>query len=77
MLFKLTSKWTIRRVECTIHTPYAFDKKTQHFAQGLNVLRFWSRFETLDSRLFQVAIYTVFHKEFESEVEFRDRREKQ
>ena len=29
-------------------TPYAFDKKTQNFAQGLDFLRFWSRFETLD-----------------------------
>ena len=27
-------------------TPHAYDKKTQNFARGL--LRFWSRFETLD-----------------------------
>ena len=38
-------------------TPYAFDKKTPNFAQGLDFLRS------------QVAIYTVFHEESESEVE--------
>ena len=39
------------------NTPYAFDKKTPNFAQGLDFLRS------------QVAIYTVFHEESESEVE--------
>ena len=29
-------------------TTYAFDKKTQNFAQGLDFLRFWARFETPD-----------------------------
>ena len=38
-------------------TPYAYDKKSQNFAQGLDFLSF------------QVAIYTVFHEESESEVE--------
>ena len=37
-------------------TPYAYDKKTPNFAQGLDFLRS------------QVAIYTVFHEESESEV---------
>ena len=40
-------------------TPYAFDKKTPNFAQGLDFLRF------------QVAIYSVFHEESESEVKKR------
>ena len=39
------------------NTPYAYDKKTPNFPQGLDFLRF------------QVAIYTVFHEESESEVE--------
>ena len=47
-------------------TPYAYDKKTPNFAQGLDFLRFWARF--WDSRHFQVTIYTVFHEESESEV---------
>ena len=38
-------------------TPYAFDKKTPNIAQGLDFLRS------------QVAIYTVFHEESESENE--------
>ena len=38
------------------HTPYALDKKTPNFVQGLDFLRF------------QVAIYTVCHEESESEV---------
>ena len=38
-------------------TPHAYDKKSSNFAQGLDFLRF------------QVAIYTVFHEESESEVE--------
>ena len=38
-------------------TPYAYDKKTPNFAQGLNFLRS------------QVAIYRVVHEQFESEVE--------
>ena len=38
-------------------TPHAYDKKSQNSAQGLDFLRF------------QVAIYTVFHEESESEVE--------
>ena len=29
-------------------TPYAFDKKTQNFAQGLDFFRILARFETLD-----------------------------
>ena len=47
-------------------TPYAFDKKTPNLAQGLDFLRFWARF--WNSRHSQVAIYTVFHEESESEV---------
>ena len=38
----------IRTNYVLIATPYAFDKKTPNFAQGLDFLRFWSRFETLD-----------------------------
>ena len=41
----------------TSFTPYAYDKKSRSFAQGLDFLRF------------QVAIYTVFHEESESGVE--------
>ena len=61
------SKFTHGVTHIISHTPYAFDKKTPNFAQGLDFLRFWARF--WDSRHSQVAIYTVFHEESESEVE--------
>ena len=47
----------IKAIKPIHSTPYAFDKKTPNFAQGLDFLRS------------QVAIYTVFHEESESEVE--------
>ena len=44
-------------IRTLLNTPYAYDKNTPNFAQGLDFLRF------------QVAIYTVVHEESESEVE--------
>ena len=49
------------------NTPNILNKKHVNFGQGLDFLRFWARF--WDTRRSQVAIYTVFHEESESEVE--------
>ena len=47
-------------------TPYAFDKRTPNFAQGLDFSRCEARFG--DSRHSQVSIYAVFDEEPEFEV---------
>ena len=49
-------------------TPYAFEKKTPNFAQGLDFSRIWARFETPDMPRW-LYMHTVFHEESESEVE--------
>ena len=47
-------------------TPWQYDKKPVNSGKGLDFLKVLG--QILDSRHAQVAIYTVFHEEYESDV---------